>query len=50
MYEINFVAQVMEGVEDADSGNLLTKDELLERVTCWGSPANKESRKKLRDF
>jgi predicted transcriptional regulator len=35
MYEINFVAQVLEGLEDADAGKLLTTDELLNRVKQW---------------
>ncbi len=32
MYEINFVAQVLDGLEDAENGRLLTTDELLNRV------------------
>jgi predicted transcriptional regulator len=35
MYEINFVAQVLEGLSDAESGKLLTTDELLNRVEQW---------------
>jgi predicted transcriptional regulator len=35
MYEINFVAQVLEGLTDAESGKLLTTDELLNRVEQW---------------
>lgn len=32
MYEINFVAQVSEGLKDAEAGRLLTTEELLSRV------------------
>lgn len=35
MYEINFVAQVLEGLNDAEKGNLLTTEELLNRVEEW---------------
>ena len=35
MYEINFVAQVLEGLKDAEAGKLLTTEELLERVKQW---------------
>ena len=35
MYEINFVAQVFEGLKDAKNGNLLTTEELLSRVEQW---------------
>ncbi len=36
MYEINFVAQVLEGLKDADDGRLLSTEELLKRVARWG--------------
>lgn len=36
MYEINFVAQVLEGLKDADEGRLLSTEELLKRVEQWG--------------
>ena len=36
MYEINFVAQVFEGLKDAEGGRLLTTEELLNRVEQWG--------------
>lgn len=36
MYEINFVAQVFEGLKDAEEGRLLTTEELLNRVEQWG--------------
>ena len=35
MYRINLVAQVLEGMKDADAGRLLTTEELLERVDQW---------------
>ncbi len=35
MYEIDFVAQVLEGLQDAESGRLLTTKELLEKVDKW---------------
>jgi predicted transcriptional regulator len=35
MYEINFVAQVYEGLKDADEGKLITIEELLKRVDQW---------------
>jgi predicted transcriptional regulator len=35
MYEINFVAQVLEGLKDAGEGRLLTTEELLNRVKQW---------------
>lgn len=36
MYEINFIAQVLEGVEDANAGRLLTTEALLTRAEKWG--------------
>ncbi len=36
MYEINFVAQVFDGLTDAEKGLLLTTEELLSRVEQWG--------------
>jgi len=35
MYQINLIAQVIEGIKDAEAGNLLTTKELLERVDQW---------------
>ena len=35
MYVINFVAQVYEGLKDADEGKLITTEELLKRVDRW---------------
>lgn len=36
MYEINFVAQILEGLKDAEEGKLLTTEELLTKVEQWG--------------
>ena len=36
MYEINFVANVLEGLKDAENKELLTTEELLGRVEKWG--------------
>jgi len=35
MREINFVAQVLEGLRDADAGRLISTEELLTRVEQW---------------
>jgi len=35
MREINFVAQVLEGIRDADAGRLITTEELLSRAEQW---------------
>jgi predicted transcriptional regulator len=35
MYEINFVAQVFEGLKDVEERRLLTTEELLNRVKQW---------------
>lgn len=35
MYRIDLVAQVLEGLKDAESGRLVTTEELLERVDQW---------------
>ncbi len=35
MYEINFVAQVLDGLKDAEAGRLVTTEELLKRVEQW---------------
>ncbi|MBU4319805.1 MAG: hypothetical protein KJ739_01770 [Nitrospinae bacterium] len=35
MYEINFIAQVLDGIKDANEGKLLTTEELLGRVEQW---------------
>ncbi len=31
MYELNFVAQVVEGIKDADNGKTMTTDEVLKK-------------------
>lgn len=35
MYEIDFAAQVLEGLKDAKDGRVITTDELLKRVEQW---------------
>jgi len=35
MYEIDFVAQVLEGLKDAENGRLISTEELLGRVEQW---------------
>lgn len=35
MYEINFVAQVLEGLQDAEAGKTISTEELLKRVEQW---------------
>lgn len=35
MYKINFIAQVLEGLKDAEEGKLLTTEELLNQVEQW---------------
>jgi hypothetical protein len=35
MYRVNLVAQLLEGIHDADAGWCITTDELLERVDRW---------------
>ncbi len=35
MYEINFVSQVLEGLEDAEDRRLISTEELLKRVEQW---------------
>ncbi|MBN2384922.1 hypothetical protein JXQ70_18770 [bacterium] len=35
MYTINVVAQVLEGIADAEQGRLLSTEELLKRVEKW---------------
>ena len=36
MYELNVVAHVMDGLRDAEAGDVMTTHELLERVDQWG--------------
>ena len=35
MYRVHLAAQVLEGLQDAESGKLLTTEQLLERVDQW---------------
>lgn len=35
MYEINFVSQVLEGLQDAEQGKTISSDELLAKVDSW---------------
>ncbi len=35
MYELHFVSQVLDGFKDAESGKLLSAEELLKRVDEW---------------
>ena len=35
IYQIDLVAQVLEGMKDTNSGRLVTTEELLERVDQW---------------
>jgi predicted transcriptional regulator len=35
MYQINLVAQVLEGVKDAEEGRLISTEELLARIEKW---------------
>jgi predicted transcriptional regulator len=35
MYEINFMAQVHEGLADAEAGRVITTEELLNRMNSW---------------
>ena len=35
MYEINFMAQVHEGLADVEAGRVLTTEQVLERLKIW---------------
>jgi predicted transcriptional regulator len=35
--QVNLVAEVLQGLEDAEAGRLLTTDQLLEQVDAWGA-------------
>ena len=35
VYRVHLAAQVLEGLQDAESGKLLTTEQLLERVDQW---------------
>ncbi len=36
LYQVYLVSQVLEGLEDAEAGRLMTTDELLKKVEEWG--------------
>lgn len=36
MYEVNFIGQVLEGLQDAEQGKVISTEELLSRVNEWG--------------
>ena len=35
MYRLNFIAQVLEGLKDADEGRVISTEDLLKRVDQW---------------
>uniref|UniRef100_A0A831XEW8 Uncharacterized protein n=1 Tax=Geobacter metallireducens TaxID=28232 RepID=A0A831XEW8_GEOME len=35
IYEINFIAQVHEGLADAEAGRVITTEELMKRMESW---------------
>ncbi len=35
MYEINFIAEVYDGIKDADEGKTISTDDLLKKVSEW---------------
>jgi predicted transcriptional regulator len=37
MYKLDFIAQVFAGVKDAESGKLMTTEELLNKVAQWAN-------------
>lgn len=34
--QVNLVAQVLEGLEDAEAGRLITTEQVLKKVAEWG--------------
>lgn len=36
MYEVYLISQVLEGLEDAEAGRVMTTQDLLERISSWG--------------
>ncbi len=36
MHEINFIAQVYDGLQDSENGNVISTEELIKRVDSWG--------------
>jgi len=37
MYEVSLVANVLEGLEDAEAGRVISTEELKKRIKTWGS-------------
>jgi len=35
MYEINFVSQILEGLQDAEDRNFISTDKLLAKLNAW---------------
>jgi len=35
MYELNFVAQALDGLKDSEKGNTISTEELLTRIEKW---------------
>jgi predicted transcriptional regulator len=35
MYEVNLVAQVLEGLADEEAGNVVSTKQMLERIQLW---------------
>jgi hypothetical protein len=36
MYELNLVAQVMDGLKDAEDGKTMSTSDLLKKIEQWG--------------
>lgn len=36
LYEISFISQVYEGLQDSENDRLITTEELLQKVKTWG--------------
>lgn len=35
MYELNLMSKVMEGINDANEGRVITNEELLQEIDLW---------------
>lgn len=35
MYQVNFVAQILQGMDDAKNGKVITTEELLAKIDTW---------------
>ena len=44
MCKINLVAQVMEGIKEADASRVISTDELLKRIDSWKNTLDGKSR------